>query len=633
MRFASLALLGVIIAGAFAAPSPEKYVLHEKREGRLKAWTRGHRLHRRSMLPMRIGLKQSNLDRGHEMLMDVSHHESPNYGKHWTAKEVADFFAPSQDTVNAVKAWLESSGVAAERIGQSTNKQWLAFEATAEEAERLLKTKYHVYEHGRSGRTQVGCEEYHVPGHVQEHIDYITPGLKLLGASDKPRASRRQKKWEGPAKNAIGKRIDGVTSGDPAMMRSGPPFEKPMPISMDVLIAAANSTNSSALANCDLVITPACVRALYNVTDETTATAGNELGIFEDLGDIYATRDLDLFFEFLYPEIPQGTKPIDAPIDGAIVPIPDEDLAEAGVESALDLQISYPLIWPQNSIVFQTDDIVYESNYTFEGFLNNFFDAIDGSYCTFSDYGETGNSPLDPPYPDPAPGGYKGELQCGVYAPTNVISISYGGNEYDLPVSYQRRQCDEIMKLGMQGISVIVSSGDYGVAGPPGEPGEENGCLIDGTVFNPDFPSTCPYITALGSTFLPEGADVTKDEEISTTRFPSGGGFSNIYEAPDYQTSYVATYFETADPGYPYYSTTNNQSIGANGGIYNRIGRGYPDFAANGDNAFIFADGRPRTVGGTSESAPLFASLLTRINEKRLGAGMSTVGFVNPILV
>ena len=100
--------------------------------------------------------------------------------------------------------------------------------------------------------------------------------------------------------------------------------------------------------------------------------------------------------------------------------------------------------------------------------MNNFFDAIDGSYCTFSAFGETGNSPLDPSYPDPAPGGYKGQLQCGVYTPTNVISISYGNPEATLPISYQRRQCAEIMKLGMQGVSVVVSSGDSGVAGEYG---------------------------------------------------------------------------------------------------------------------------------------------------------------------
>lgn len=84
-------------------------------------------------------------------------------------------------------------------------------------------------------------------------------------------------------------------------------------------------------------------------------------------------------------------------------------MLQAGPESDLDFQISYPLIYPRNSILFQADDPVYEANYTYEGFLNNFLDAIDGSYCSTI-------SPLDPPYPDPsnAAGAYKGKLQCGV---------------------------------------------------------------------------------------------------------------------------------------------------------------------------------------------------------------------------
>lgn len=111
---------------------------------------------------------------------------------------------------------------------------------------------------------------------------------------------------------------------------------------------------------------------------------------------------------------------------------------------------------------------------------------IDGSYCSYSAFGETGNSPLDPPYPDPSndPRSYKGHLQCGVYKPTNVISISYGGQEADLPVSYQRRQCNEFLKLGMQGVSVVVASGDSGVAGPKGDD-SANGCLGGGTIFSP----------------------------------------------------------------------------------------------------------------------------------------------------
>ena len=54
-------------------------------------------------------------------------------------------------------------------------------------------------------------------------------------------------------------------------------------------------------------------------------------------------------------------------------------------------------------------------------------------------------------------------------------------------------------------------------------------------------------------------------------------GFSNIYPIPSYQAKAVATYFATDNPPYPYYSSVGNNSFGANGGIYNRLGRGYPD--------------------------------------------------------
>jgi tripeptidyl-peptidase-1 len=72
---------------------------------------------------------------------------------------------------------------------------------------------------------------------------------------------------------------------------------------------------------------------------------------------------------------------------------------------------------------------------------------------------------LDPSYPDPNPGGYKGQLQCGVYKPTNVISISYGDGEADLPDFYMKRQCNEWMKLALQGTTIVMSSGDNGVGG------------------------------------------------------------------------------------------------------------------------------------------------------------------------
>ena len=103
--------------------------------------------------------------------------------------------------------------------------------------------------------------------------------------------------------------------------------------------------------------------------------------------------------------------------------------------------------------------------------------------CTYSAFGETGNDlDRDPVYPDNRTHGYKGELQCGVYKPTNVISISYSGLENMIPYAYQKRQCNEYLKLGLQGVSLFFSSGDDGV-GP---------CTADDRVFVPGQPNGCP---------------------------------------------------------------------------------------------------------------------------------------------
>lgn len=532
------------------------------------------------------------------MLTDVrsSDPESPKYGKYYTAEEVHELFAPASHAVDSVKSWLHEAGLHPERISQSANKQWIQFDASVAEAEALFQSRYHFYEHEATGKSTIGCDEYHVHQDVKRHIDYITPGIKLMNTRDTP-------------KSDIEKRGFGWGKGK----GTRPPILAPLPMALDAILAAP------LLSLCDVAITPPCIEAMYNFTKQTTsAVPGNELGIFEDLGDVYAQEDLNLFFLTLQQRIPIGTHPVLKAVDGAVAPNP---VTSAGPESDLDFEISYPIIWPQNSILFQTDDPVYESNYTYAGFLNNFFDAIDGSYCTTGDIEQPD---LDPVYPDPsnAAGSYKQPKQCGVYKPTNVISISYGGQEPDLPASYQQRQCAEIMKLGMQGVTTVVASGDSGVSGRPVT--GDNGC-INQKVFNPDFPATCPYILSVGATLLT--GDPHKDVETAVTRFPSGGGFSNIYPRPSYQDAAVNTYFQTAGTQYPFYtgSTYGN-------GLYNASGRGYPDVSAVGDNIVVFTGGAPTLIGGTSASCPVWAALLTRINDERLKAGKPTVGYVNPTL-
>lgn len=70
-----------------------------------------------------------------------------------------DLFAPSNEAVENVRAWIESAGIAPGRISQSYNKQWLQFDAHASEVEQLLQTEYYIYSHADTGSTHVTCHE------------------------------------------------------------------------------------------------------------------------------------------------------------------------------------------------------------------------------------------------------------------------------------------------------------------------------------------------------------------------------------------------------------------------------------------------------------------------------------------
>ncbi|EWC47506.1 hypothetical protein DRE_00474 [Drechslerella stenobrocha 248] len=565
-------------------------------------------------------------------------------------------FAPSNESQNAVLEWLQTFGVGLDRLSISRNKQWVQFDAKVYEAEVLLRTTYHIYEHNPTGRLNIACERYHVPKEVTAHIDYITPGVKLFP-------------WSGPLSPERMAKLRRSQTQRPSETKSGT-FEKrvkrsqvldslgfilkPVASVLDPVVAGLVQAASGILP-CSyintLAMTPYCIRSLYNIPDlplDSTVSPNNRMGIFQSLGQLYSPEDINIFNGF-FTRIPidRGTPELRS-IDGG-AGAAEFLRGQAGAESNLDIQSSHHIIYPQRQAVFSVDDAPTQANYTYPGFLNNFFDGIDGSYCSFEAFGIVGNSnstnnPLDPPYPNSAnagkPGAFPGPLDCGTHAPTFVTSISYGGveNTLSLPANYQRRQCLEVMKLGLQGYTFVVASGDSGVA-TSGEDGDNpNGCLRPagqttgpGRIFNPDFPANCPYFLAVGST---EYNSRAPNRERATQQFGSGGGFSNVHEQPSYQSNAVRQYLATTESrfGFTGYDITRGDILGANGGLFNRGGRGYPDVAAIGANLIIITNNIPMLVGGTSASAPIWAAMLTRVNEERLKRGRPPVGFVHKAL-
>lgn len=247
-----------------------------------------------------------------------SHPSSDNYGRHWTSEDVIKTFQPSKKTVDSVLDWLvDLGGISRGRITHSDNKGWLAFDATAWEVEKLLHTEFNELEHTLTGNAVVACDAYHVPKSIQDHIDYVTPGVKGVNI---PASSSIQKRREGKP----GKPYGGL-----------PPKKRPMP--------HMPSKNNSDLANCDIAITPACIRALYHFdapNPNEQVSSNNSMGIFED-GDFYSQEDLNLFFANFTSYIPAGTHPIPNFVDGAEAPVP---VTDAGGESDLDFELAYPIM-------------------------------------------------------------------------------------------------------------------------------------------------------------------------------------------------------------------------------------------------------------------------------------------------
>lgn len=67
------------------------------------------------------------------------------------------------------------------------------------------------------------------------------------------------------------------------------------------------------------------------------------------------------------------------------------------------------------------------------------------------------------------------------------------------------------------------------------------------------------------------------------TQLYSGGGFSNYWPAPSYQSSTLAKYFANSPPPYD-----NLTAYGTP--YYNKTGRGYPDVAAVGLNILLYSE-------------------------------------------
>lgn len=577
----------VTLSLALSAPATSPYVVHEKRTTIPPDWSLLRRHYASSTLPLRFALKQRNMEKIGDFLLDVSRPDSPNYGNHWTPSDIAYKFSPSSDTIDAVREWLVSTGIDSRRIQLSPSRGWIHVDVSVEEAEQLMNTEYNVYKHV-SGMEHVACEAYHLPKHVSHHIDFVLPSVHFD-------ARIRRRDGNQPL----------IKIGQPGSGFDGPKTTGSLPV------------NYTQLAQCDMVITPECLRALYGLYYHPVVTEENSYGIVEYTPQAFVQSDLQMFAKNFSTDL-LGKSPVLVSIDGGYYQTQDTGFDYNG-ESNLDLQYGMSLVTGEQPVsLYQVGDMIEGASF------NNFLDAIDGSYCTF----EGGDDPSqDAIYPDPAAGGYQGKKACGTVEPAYVISTSYSYNEADLTPFYATRQCAEYAKLGLQGITVLYSSGDNGVAGNEGLCLNPDGTQsASGIRFNPTFPAGCPYITSVGATMMKPNASVydLQPEQACDEIIYSSGGFSNYFAIPDYQVDAVSCWMDEYGKEY----------VVEYGGAWNSTGRSraFPDVSANGANYAVAVDGEFLLVYGTSASTPVIGALLTMVNDARLANGKKPVGFINPAI-
>ncbi len=244
----------------------------------------------------------------------------------------------------------------------------------------------------------------------------------------------------------------------------------------------------------------------------------------------------------------------------------------------------------------------------------------------------------------------------------DIITNSWGVFGDLLPVGHIQADERAFMQAAAQGISILFSSGDDG----------DVAAIIG--IASGSWPATSPYVTAVGGTsLLLKTASGSKEEYgwgtytstftdavisntgdfVSATSLPwppaflygSGGGPSLRFLQPAYQQGVVPDALATST------TDANGNPIPLSAAV-----RVVPDVAMVGDpntgalygqtynvsgDALIDAGCTPlpgkleyceRRIGGTSLASPLFAGVLALVNQARLDAGKSVIGFANPAL-
>jgi len=230
---------------------------------------------------MHIGLKQDKIvdliaslmetsDPGHSRYVIFTPYASiilmnlVRYGKHLTKAEADALVAPHPDSREAVESWFGYHGVKPEDIIHSSGGgDWITLRVTVAQAERMLGTKYNVYHHPASSERVVRTMSYSLPRDLHSHVEVVVPTTYF---------------------------------GTLRSMRSTHIVQSDF---TDIKDISDEQSSPSAIppTSCNTVITPSCLRILYNTNNYVpAATNVNKLGVAGYLNEYANRADLQVRF-------------------------------------------------------------------------------------------------------------------------------------------------------------------------------------------------------------------------------------------------------------------------------------------------------------------------------------------------
>jgi tripeptidyl-peptidase-1 len=198
----------------------------------------------------------------------------------------------------------------------------------------------------------------------------------------------------------------------------------------------------------------------------------------------------------------------------------------------------------------------------------------------------------------------------------------------------------ELAKVAAIGVSMIVCAQDEGA---PSDNNED--CSMDATYpLWPIYPASSNWVTTVSSTSYSSSTGNTASPPICTRGYACSSGLGQEYFTMANNTYYVwtggsgfANY--TAMPSWQKAAVTKwlQPSTSKTWPVpppvfFNPANRAYPDVSALGDRILIWQGGIVGVTAGTSASTPIFAALVSLLNDERLNAGKKPLGFLAPLL-